>query len=66
MTTLTYNNPNSNGQERVTNDDGIYYVSSNLGRGWYEPQQVSRETMVYCLAYTCAPSDVVAAILGAD
>lgn len=65
-TTKQYANTNNGGQERVTRDGSRYYINSypNASLGWLGETEVSRHQVEAGMAYTNAPTDVVAAILG--
>jgi len=64
--TREYPNPNNGGKERITRDGDAYYINSYLSRefGWTGSRKVSREQAEAGMSYTCAPTEVIAAILG--
>ena len=67
MTKITkeYANTNNGGKERITSDGGEYRINSYIPNvGWMGERKVSRSDAERCMAYTNAPADVVAAILG--
>ncbi len=66
MTKITkqYANVRNGGQERVIREADKFYVNSDFGHGFCQPnRQVSRQEMSACLRFTMAPADVVDAIL---
>ncbi len=63
--TKEYANNNNGGKERVARDGDNYYINSRIPSvGWMGERKVSRRDAELCMAYTNAPADVVAAILG--
>jgi len=66
MTKITkqYANSRNGGQERVIRDGEKFFVNSDYGNGFCQPnRQVTREEMAMCLRFTSAPEEVSAAIL---
>jgi hypothetical protein len=62
--TKVYENKNNGGREKVSVEDGKFYIQSYLpGMGWTHETLVSRDQVEACMSYTGAPSDVVSAIL---
>jgi hypothetical protein len=63
--TKTYANTNNGGQEKITRDGDKFFISSDWGKGFCQPQEVTRQQAKIGLDYTDAPADIVVAILGA-
>lgn len=61
--TKEYSNPNNNGKERVSKDNGKFYIQSFVNGAWLDAVQVNRSQVESCMLYTKAPKDIIDSIL---
>jgi len=67
MITKEYANSRNGGKERISRNGNTYSINSYIPKtGWIGERKISRSDAKHCMAYTNAPADVVAEILGND
>lgn len=67
MITKEYANTRNGGKERISRNGNMYFINSYVPKtGWIGERKISRADAIRCMAYTNAPADVVAEIIGDD